>query len=199
MKEANCSKCIQITTVINKTNINELDELYKIISELELDSWRIVNMDPIGRAEDNKQLDLDKKDYILLFDFIKDIRKKSNFDITYGCSHFLGEKYENELRNHMFFCLAGYTTASILYNGDIYVCPNVEKVSELIQGNVRNDNFIDIWENKFKWFRNENRLENEECIKCEDWKYCRGDSLHTWDFKNKRPKVCMNKIIEGCK
>ena len=57
--------------------------------------------------------------YNILLNFIKEKRKKSKFDITYGCSHFLGMKYEKEVRNHMFFCIAGFVTASILYNGDI--------------------------------------------------------------------------------
>jgi radical SAM protein with 4Fe4S-binding SPASM domain len=199
LKDENFIKYIQVTTVINKTNINELDELYKNISELNINSWRIVSMDPIGRAQDNKQLDLDEKEIIILLDFIKGLRKNAGFDITYGCSHFLGEKYERELRKHMFFCVSGYTTASILYNGDIYVCPNVERVPELIQGNIRTEDFIDVWENKFKWFRNEDRLKNDKCSKCSDWKYCKGDSLHTWDFKNKKPKVCFKNILEGVK
>ncbi len=199
IKKENFIKYIQVTTVVNKTNINELEELYKIIKDLNINSWRVVNMDPIGRAKDNTQLNLDDKDIIYLLDFIKDKRKNASFDVTYGCSHFLGEKYERQLRSHMFFCVSGYTTASILYNGDIYVCPNVERLPQLIQGNVRKDNFVDVWENKFKWFRNEDRLKNEECSKCNDWKYCKGDSLHTWNFEKQKPNVCFKKIIEGGK
>lgn len=58
------------------------------MKELEINSWRIVNMDPIGRAEDNKYLALDNADYKYLLNFIKEKRKKSKFDITYGCTHF---------------------------------------------------------------------------------------------------------------
>ena len=61
-------RAFQITTVINKLNINELDELYKIMEDLEVDSWRVINMDPIGRAMDNDDLALDKEDYKYLFD-----------------------------------------------------------------------------------------------------------------------------------
>ena len=189
--------CFQITTVVNKLNINELEEMYNVMQELEVDSWRVINMDPIGRANDNKDLALDKEDFKYLLNFIKEKRSIAKFDVTYGCSHFVGMKLEKEIRNNMFFCMTGFTTASILYNGDIYVCPNVERRKELIQGNVRNDDFIDIWENKFKWFRNLDKLKSKECEKCEDWKYCRGDSLHTWDFENNRPKICLKKILEG--
>lgn len=153
-------------------------------------------MDPIGRAEDNKNLALNKEDYKYLLDFIKQKKKKSKFDVTYGCTHFVGMKYEREVRNHMFFCVTGFTTGSILYNGDIYVCPSVERRKELVQGNVRTDDFVEVWENKFKWFRNLDKLKCKECENCKDWKYCRGDSLDTWDFNNNRPKLCLSKILK---
>lgn len=197
LKKANFIIQLQITTVISKNNINELERMYVKISELGIDTWRIVNMDPIGRAEDNGNLALEDKDYVKLFEFIKEKRKKAKFNITYGCSHFLSMKYENEVRNNSFFCVAGFTTASILYNGDIYVCPNVERRKELIQGNIRNDDFIQVWENEFKWFRNLDKLKCLECCNCKNWRYCRGDSLHTWDFNNNVPKLCLSKILEG--
>ena len=197
LKQANFLNYLQITTVVNKLNINELEELYKVMKELNIDSWRVVNMDPIGRAEDNKDLALDKEEYKYLINFIKDKRKESKFDVTYGCSHFLGLDFEKETRKNMFFCVAGYTTASILYNGDIYVCPDVERRKELVQGNVRVDDFVEVWENRFKWFRDLDKLKCEECQNCKDWKYCRGDSLHTWDFNNNRPKLCINKMLRG--
>lgn len=197
LKKANFLVCLQVTTVVNKSNINELEDMYKVIKDLNLDSWRVVNMDPIGRANDNSNLALDKDDYKYLFDFIKDKRKKSKFDVTYGCSHFLGFKYEKEVRGNMFFCISGFTTASILYNGDIFVCPNVERRKELIQGNIRTDDFVDVWENKYTWFRDLDKFKCGDCEKCEDWKYCRGDSLHTWDFEKNQPKLCLNKILKG--
>ena len=189
----------QITTVVNKTNIKELEDLYKLMQELEVDSWRVINIDPIGRANDNNNLQLDDEDYRYLVNFIKEKRQKSKFKVTAGCSHYVGMKYEKEIRKNMFYCGAGLTIASILYNGDIYVCPNVERRKELIQGNVRKDDFIDVWENKFKWFRDLDKLKCDECKKCKDWKYCRGDSLHTWDFEKCKPKICLNKIMEGGK
>ena len=197
LKKADFLNYLQVTTVVNKLNIKELEEMYSKMKELQIDSWRIVNMDPIGRAQDNSELALEKEDYKYLLDFIKEKKKKSKFDVTYGCTHFVGMKYEREVRNHMFFCVTGFTTGSILYNGDIYVCPSVERRKELVQGNIRTDDFVDVWENKFKWFRNLDKLKCKECESCKDWKYCRGDSLDTWDFNNNRPKLCLSKMLEG--
>ena len=197
LKKANFLDCLQVTTVINKSNINELEEMYTKMIKLNIDSWRVVNMDPIGRANDNYDLLLDNEDYQYLIKFIAEKRKKSKIDVTYGCSHYLGLKYEKETRRNIFFCATGFTTASILYNGDIFVCPNVERRKELIQGNIRQDDFIDVWENKFQWFRDLDKLKCKDCESCEDWKYCRGDSLHTWDFQNQKPKICLKNILKG--
>ena len=197
LKKANFLDWLQITTVINKTNINELEELYSIMKDLNINSWRILSIEPIGRANENEELLLKKEDYENLLTFIRNKRKISKFDIKYGCNHFLGMKFEKEVRQHMFFCVAGFTTASILYNGDIYVCPSVERRKELVQGNIRTDDFVDVWENRFKWFRDENKFKCKECEQCKDWKYCLGDSLHTWDFDNNRPKICINKMLGG--
>ena len=186
----------QITTVINKLNIDELDDMYKLMQELEVDSWRIVNMDPIGRAIDNNKLALDKDDYIRLFDFMREKRNKSQFEITYGCAHFLGMKRENTIRDYSFFCFAGLTIASILYNGDIFVCPDVPRRKELIQGNVRVDDFVDVWYNKFEWYRDINKFKVGKCGSCKNYKYCLDDSLHTWDFDNNEPKLCLSSILE---
>lgn len=196
IKEANFLEFLQVTTVINKTNLNELEKIYDEIKKINIDSWRILSIDPIGRAIENKELLLNPEEYKILLNFIKEKRKKEKFDISYGCSHFLGMKYEKETRSHMFFCTSGFSTASILYNGDIYVCPNVERRKELVQGNIRKENFVDVWENKFEIFRDFNNRKNKECEQCSDWKYCLGDSLHTWDFEKQKPKICMKKILE---
>ncbi len=188
-------KAFQITTVVNKMNISELDEMYQLMKDLEVDSWRIINMDPIGRAQDHDELSLDKNDYIHLFDFMEKKNKEADFQITYGCAHYLGIEREYSIRNFGFFCFAGFTIASILYNGDIYVCPDVERRKELIQGNVKIDNFADIWFNRFEWFRDLDKFKIGKCSTCSDWKYCRGDSLHTWDFENNKPKLCLNNLL----
>lgn len=197
LKNANFLNYLQVTTVVNKTNIMQLDDLYDILSNLGISSWRIVNMDPIGRAMQNDDLSLDGADFSKLMQFIKNKRKlKNKMDVTFGCSHYLGMDYEKEVRKNMFFCVTGFTTASVLYNGDIFVCPSVPRRKELVQGNIRLDNFVDIWENKFKWVRNLDKLKCDYCSNCEDWKYCRGDSLDTWDFDNNKPKLCLPKLLK---
>lgn len=195
LKKANFVKHLQVTTVFHKENINQLDELYKVMLDLGLDSWRLVSMDPIGRANENNNLLLDGKELKQLLDFIKSRKNDKKLELTYGCPSFLGLDYEKEVRKHYFYCKTGINVASILYNGDLFVCPNVLRRKELIQGNIRTDNFKDVWDNKYRQFRNKNRTKCSSCEKCEHWEYCLGGSFHTWDFNGNVQNKCTYKII----
>ena len=195
LKHVPCIKVVQITTVVNKKNINELEDLYKLMQDMNVVSWRVINVDPIGRAKDNTDLLLDKEEYIYLFDFIKRVRNEKKIEnVEYGCSHFLGLEYEKEIRDEYFICAAGLYVASILSNGDIYVCPDVERRDNLIQGNIKTDKFVEIWENKFEYFRSGKKRKSNKCQKCKNWKWCLGDSLHTWNFETSTPNFCIKDI-----
>lgn len=197
LKESDFVKHIQVTTVFNKDNINEIKLLYNEIKELNIDSWRLLTIDPIGRANEQQKLMLDREELKKLLDFIMEKNKKGNLKLTYGCPSFLGLKYEKDVRGYYFNCRTGINIASILYNGDLFVCPNVPRIKSLIQGNIKKDNFKDIWENKYKEFRTENRTKSLECEKCKHWEFCLGGSYHTWDFENNSQKKCVYKILNG--
>lgn len=183
---------LRVTTTVHKKNIKMLDEMYGTFMKTGLKDWRILSVDPIGRTIDNDDIQLEKEDYITILNFIKNKRKEnSEIKITSGCAHYLGDEFEDEVRNHFFYCSTGINVGSILHNGDIYVCPNVPRIKELIQGNVKIDSFNKIWDNKYEFFRDKNQRKCEECNECQNWSECLGDSMHTWDFDNKRPKVCL--------
>ena len=186
-----------VTTVVNKLNFGELDDIYKTVCTLGVDSWRVVNVDPIGRAT-QADLALTDDQLIELFDFIKDKRDDPDvtLDVTYGCSHYLTERYEGELRDAYFLCASGIYTASILCNGDIFSCLDIERLPELIQGNVETDDFVDVWEKKFEVFRRDRTALNATCCACPDRLYCAGDSAHTWDFGKNEPNLCIKKILD---
>lgn len=189
-------KSLQITTTLNRQNFSELEKMYETFVPLGITSWRVMNIDPIGRAEKNKELLLTDEQLKALLFFVKKKRKESKIDITYDCSGFLGLDLENEVRNHFFICNTGINTGSILHNGDIFVCPNVPRHKQLIQGNVRKSRFSEVWDNKFQTFRDKNRTKCEKCAQCEWWSECLGGSYHLWDFKKKQPKFCHLEIIE---
>jgi radical SAM protein with 4Fe4S-binding SPASM domain len=181
---------VQITTSVHKGNLGDLEAMYKEFSKLDITSWRVMNVDPIGRAESNQDLLLNGKELKQLLDFIKAKRKNSKFRVTYGCCGFLGLDYEKEVRSHYFYCNTGINTASILNNGDIFVCPNVPRRKELIQGNVKKDRFSQVWSEKFKLFRQKERTSNNECLNCDNWEECLGGSFHLWDLSEGKTKFC---------
>ena len=193
--DSNFVKNVQITTVVNQNNIDDLELMYQTFSKLKIHSWRVVNMDPIGRAQDNKKLLLKPNQFKKMIDFIKEKRLVSKMEVTYSCSGFLGPGYESKVRSWLFSCLTGITTASILHNGDIFVCPNVERRPELIQGNVRKNDFYQTWQNKFKIFRQKDRTTCTNCKKCPEWENCFGGPFHLWDFKKGQPKFCHLKYL----
>jgi radical SAM protein with 4Fe4S-binding SPASM domain len=195
LKGLDCLNHFQITTVANKKNLSELEDIYKLLLEKGIKEWRVMSIDPIGRAYDNDEILLDKDGLIYMFDFIREKRLEGKMDVTYDCSHYLGLEYEGILRDHPFICGAGLFIASILADGDICVCPNVRDKS-LVQGNIKKDSFVDVWENKYEIFRKKRITTNSKCKKCKSYKYCRGDSFHTWNYAEKVPNMCMKEILK---
>lgn len=198
LKAANFLDHLQVTFTANKRNVYEFKDLYDILNGIGLDSIRVSFIDPIGRAQDNLDLLLDTTEMEWLMNFANRVNnresiKSGNTPIEWGCPHYLGKK----LNRRTFECFTGINMASILYNGDIFVCPNVPRLPELVQGNIKEDSFSYIWKTGFEQFRNRKMFQSEQCRGCRHWKECKGDSIHTWDFENKKPKFCYSNFFEG--
>ena len=181
---------LQVTFTANRKNVREFPALLHLLQPLGLDSVRVSAMDPIGRALDNRELLLTREE-ILWFTGVIDRwnRNKSHVPVIWGCPHFLG----NLLPGRRFFCFAGIYTASILHNGDIFVCPNVPRRPELLQGNILRDSFSEVWQTGFSRFRN--RTLPEKCKTCEFKDCCKGDSFHTMDFDKGEPLFCYRDFL----
>lgn len=185
---------VQITTVVHHKNIHELEEMYERFSKVGVRSWRVINIEPIGRAKEQPELLLSKEEFRRMIDFIAEYRQKGPMQVSYGCAHYLGPEVEREVRKWYFLCNAGVYTASIMYNGDIGACLDIERRPELVQGNIRNNRFKDVWENEFRIFREDYRKAGK-CKHCKDYKYCAGDAFHTWNFDTMQPNVCLKGIL----
>ncbi len=180
---------VQVTTVVNHQNIGELDELFDILCKTDIDSWRVINIEPIGRAKEHPELILSSEEYRYLFDYIKN-KRLMGYPVCYGCSHYLGLDYERTVRDWYFICGAGVYTASITSSGDIIACLDIERRPELVQGNILKDSLKDVWEKKFGVFRRNLSDDNEKCRSCEDCRFCHGGAFHSWDFDKCEPMVC---------
>lgn len=187
-------QAVQITTVVTKKNIGELDEMFELVRKLDVDSWRVINIEPIGRALKLDGYTLNAEEYRRMFDFIKE-KRRAGYPVLYGCSHFLGTEYEREVRDWYFLCNAGIYTASIMANGDITACLDIERRPETIQGNILRDDFTDVWRNRFRLYRTSLADKNEACCTCADRDFCDGGSYHSWNYDNNRQMVCMKEIL----
>lgn len=187
-------KHIQVTTVVTHQNISQLDELFRIFDKMDIDSWRVINIEPMGRAKQHPELILTPDDYRYMFEFIRNHRINGE-PVCYGCSHYLGLDYEREVRDWYFLCTAGLYTASIMCNGNITACLDIERRPEFIQGNIRTDRFSDVWLNRFKEFRVDLSDTAEMCRDCDHAKFCHGGAFHSFNFDEHRPEVCFKDIL----
>ncbi|MBQ0064248.1 MAG: SPASM domain-containing protein, partial [Firmicutes bacterium] len=185
---------VQITTVIHALNIHELEEMYETFKKVGVKSWRVINIEPIGRAAKQPELLLSKEQYKTMFDFIRKHRFEDTMSVEYGCSHYLGLDYEREVRPWYFLCNAGLYVASICYNGDITSCLDLERREEYIEGNIRKDSFKEVWEKGFQIYRTDYRKKGK-CATCKEYTYCQGDSFHSWNLDKQEPNVCLKGIL----
>ena len=189
---------LQVTSVMNHQTIGEIDRLFEIMVELPIDSWRLVNVEPIGSALAHPELLFQPDDYARLFSFIRE-KREQKWPVSYGCSHYLGLGYEGALRNWFYFCNAGIHVMSVMHNGDIGSCLDIERREETVFGNIRMDDIAEVWRNGFGIYRQPNALAdcNPTCSACSQKRWCRGDSAHSWDFNNGEPRVCMLRDLPG--
>ena len=185
---------IMVTTVVNHENIKELDALYDIFNDVDINEWRLTGLEPIGRAMDHPDMLLTPDDNKYLMEFIKKKREKK-IPVEYSCCHFLGEEYEAEVRDWYFLCNAGIYVAGIMADGAVGACLDIPRNERTVQGNVLERSFTDIWKNEFKLFRTPLYNLNETCMNCPEKKYCRGGSYHSWDYDDDHQKVCFKNVL----
>lgn len=185
---------LDVVSCISPKNINELSEMKSLLISLGVKKWRLFTISPIGRAKQNKNFQLDNQQYRQLLEFIRKSRFEKEIQVNYECEGFLG-KYEMEVRDNLFFCRAGISIASILADGSVSACPNID--NRFSQGNIFKDNFLDLWNDEFVHMRNREWMKNGVCSECKVFKFCLGNGFHLRDFDSKNVNVChYNKIYD---
>lgn len=167
-----------VITCVNKINIKKLTRFKDYLISKGIKDWRIFTVFPAGRAKGNMDLQLTDEQYNEVLEFIAQTRKEKKINVSYGCEGFLGN-YELKVRDYPFFCQAGINVASILNDGSISGCLSIR--SNYNQGNIYNDNFVDVWNNGFQIYRDRNWMKKGECASCKMWNYCEGNGMHLRD------------------
>lgn len=175
--------------------IEDLDEVYDFMLTLGLDQWRILPLAPIGRCRDHPELLLDSGSWVKLLDWLRAKRgmKDPPLQVTLDEEGFLGEPYEREVRELPYYCFAGIHAASILADGSVGPCPSVCR--SFVQGNIRERRFSEIWESEFKEFRDRRWMQQGECVGCQDFADCQGNSMHLWQSRESGPALCHLQLI----
>lgn len=186
--------CFDVVTCVNQKNISELEQIRDLLISKNVKAWRLFTIIPIGRATHNPDLLLTNIQFTRLMDFIAEQRKNRAIDIKFSCEGYVG-KYEPLVRDSYFFCRAGVNIGSVLIDGSISACPNIDR--SFTQGNIYTDNFYEVWQTKFQPFRNREWTKVGQCKSCNDYKDCQGNGFHNWHGTMNNVLVCHNEKITG--
>ena len=176
-----------VVTCVNKRNFSELEALFERLQALGVRQWRIFTVIPIGRAADDPDMQLRDEEFTALMEFIARKRKEipgqagdddKGMKVTFSCEGYLG-RYEGKVRDVPYFCHAGINIASILIDGRICACPNIDR-DAFSQGNIYEDDFFDVWEHRFQPFRDRRWTRKGRCADCPVWRDCLGNGMHNW-------------------
>ena len=164
-----------VVTCVNQRTIHQLDEMQQYLWSIGVRNWRLITIDPMGRAAENPELLLTPDQHRQLLDYIRE-KRKQGLHISYSCEGFMPD-YEMEVRDHLFHCAAGVSIASILIDGSISACTSVR--GKYYQGNIYKDDFWEVWENRFEPYRNRQWMKKlEPCNNCKLFRYCEGGGMH---------------------
>lgn len=133
---------------------------------------------PVGRAAETPELQIDDTQFTWILKFIRHCRAEGKIHASFACEGFLGN-YEGEVRDQIFHCNAGISTASVLIDGSISGCPSIR--ANFHQGNIYKDSFVDVWNNGFKEYRNREWARKGQCADCDMFRYCEGSGMHLHD------------------
>ena len=176
-----------VVTCVNPGNTGELEEIYTLLLSMNVKAWRLFTIAPIGRAAGNSDLLLNDVQFKNLMDFIVAKRRQKQMDVKFSCEGYVGP-YETKIRDGYFFCRAGINIASILADGSISACPNIDR--SFVQGNIYTDNFYEVWQSRFGAFRDRNWARRGQCAGCNDFGNCLGNGLHLWHGDKENVLVC---------
>ena len=164
-----------VVTCVHGRNLKELPQLKELLIANGIRHWRLFTIAPIGRAAGDHELMLSRAQVEEMLQFIAATRKEGRIDLKFSCEAYTG-KYEEEVRDSYFFCRAGINIGSVLLNGDISACPNIDR--SFRQGNIYEDNLLDVWDNRFQFMRDRTWMRCGICASCKDFKQCLGGAMH---------------------
>ena len=169
-----------VVTCVNRRNLGQLQQIHDLLAQMSVKQWRIFTIIPIGRAKDDPDMHLTDAEFVSLMEFIKEKRerKESAMNVTFSCEGYLG-RYERMVRQTPYFCRAGINIASVLIDGRICGCPNIDR-DLFSQGNIYKDSLWEVWQRGFAPFRDRAWSRKGKCRDCPAFRNCLGGGMHNW-------------------
>lgn len=166
---------LYLVTQVNKLTFPEIEKLYNLIACLEVSGWQLQLTNDMGRAEDLKNIMLDREQIREVLDFI--LEKKNGALKVYSADD-LGYYYRGEFE--FGGCSAGIHTIGIKANGDVLPCLSMQKSDIYLGGNLRERSLASIWHDpKFAVDNRQPKKLEGQCALCKFRKQCRGGCLGT--------------------
>ena len=180
-----------VVTCVNQNNIDQLPALRDYLIGIGVRRWRIFTIFPVGRAADIPELQLSDKQFVTVLDFIESTRRENKIQLNFACEGFLG-RYEAKVRDYFYHCNAGISVASVRVDGSISGCPSIR--ANYNQGNIYQDDFMQVWNERFAPFRDREWARQGECADCSMFRYCEGNGMHLHDETGKLLVCHFNKL-----
>lgn len=178
-----------VVTCVHQRNFSELPLLKELLVENGIRNWRLFTISPIGRAAHDDELQLSRAQVEQMMRFIAETRRENRIRLTFSCEAYTG-KYEEQVRDSYFFCRAGINIGSVLIDGAISACPNIDR--SYVQGNIYQDDLLEVWDNRFQLMRDRTWMRTGICQKCQDFKQCLGGAMHLRPMANGNILRCYN-------
>lgn len=188
---ASCAKInFDVVTCVCKRNLGLLPQMYELLSGLGVRQWRLFTIIPIGRAANDPLMRLSQDEVVQMMEFIRERRAAGgDLRVSFSCEGYLGP-YEQVVRDAPFFCRAGINIASVLIDGRICACPNIDR-DVFSEGSIYEDNFYEVWQKGFGRMRDRSWARRGECERCKVFRRCQGGGMHNWHGALEGPLDCL--------
>ncbi len=183
---------VTVSFVAHSNNVHELSTFHDFVKEeIRPRVFRVMTIDPQGRAQENSDYLLSSDQIRAMIDFLKTEYERycgaysdqSTTMVELGCGGWLGTDLEGCVRPFVFHCIAGLNNLGILYDGKLGSCSNISR--DFIQGDLRHESIKDVWENRYQPFRDIDWRRTGHCETCMEWRFCHGGPMHKRTFDGK--------------
>lgn len=157
-----------ISMTVSKINIQDVPAIVNLSENLKVDFFGIRRLVPFGRGKEMKKSILTPGEVRKLFLYVLKIKRDFKNHIGLGCEDGI---LAQEMHYFPVGCSAGYTSFTVLPNGDVYPCRRLP----LLSGNLLKQSFGDIYYNskQLQGLRNLNNI-NDTCRACPYFNECHG-------------------------